>query len=760
MMDHISGILMGQRYCKIFSVIILLILASDIFGENMDSRYRYNDNGRIITPSKEELNTLEIDGGNLWNRLVFESSPYLLQHAANPVDWYPWGDEAFEEAKSQNKPIFLSIGYTTCHWCHVMEHESFEDEEVASLMNDAFINIKVDREERPDIDNIYMSVTQMLNNRGGWPMTVIMTPEAQPFFAGTYFPKETRYGRIGMTDLVPKVKEMWSSSRDSLQSNALDIMLKLKNINKPIRNKGNIAKDAIEKSFSWFVNNFDEVHGGFKGGRNKFPIPHNYMFLSRYYDSTNDKRALEILEKSLVNMRMGGMYDQIGYGFHRYSTDKKWFVPHFEKMLYDQALLVHSYLDAYLVTKDNRYRDVVDEILEYVMRDMTSKNGGFYSAEDADSEGEEGTFYLWTKSEVNEILGESDGGFMNTVLNISSSGNWHEGKSNGTNIPYLSSDSEQLSKQFNISSSEFSERFNKCRTKLFLHREGRVHPQKDDKILTDWNGLMISAIARAGSVLNNKKYKKAALAATEFSTKNLISTDEKSKNYLYKLHRNGISTKVGLIEDYSFMLWAYIEMYQMTFDSKYLKISKNIADHIITHFWDKEGWSFYFTPDYGEELIVRAKEVYDGAIPSGNSVAAYNFIRLSRILSNPKYEDYCSKILSAYSRRLNGSGSGKSMMMQAVQYMNGPSYEVLVIGDSDSNQYKDLLNLISKSSQINKVVISYDEKKNTEIEELIPFITEFPKGQKGESVIYVCQDFSCQLPTSDINQALKQLENK
>ena len=751
---------MEQRYYRIFSSIILFVLVSNIFGEDMDSRYKYNDNGRIITPSKEELNSLENDGGSLWNRLVFENSPYLLQHAANPVDWYPWGDEAFEDAKTQDKPIFLSIGYTTCHWCHVMEHESFEDPEIASLMNDAFINIKVDREERPDIDNIYMSVTQMLNNRGGWPMTVIMTPDAQPFFAGTYFPKETRYGRVGMKELVPKVKEMWSSSRDSLESNAMDLMLKLKNINKSVRIKGNISNDAVEKSFSWFVNNFDDVYGGFKGGRNKFPIPHNYMFLSKYYNRTNDQQALEILEKSLIGMRMGGMYDQIGYGFHRYSTDKKWFVPHFEKMLYDQALLVHSYLDAYLVTKDNRYKDVVDEIIEYVMRDMTSKDGGFYSAEDADSEGEEGTFYLWTKSEIIDILGDSDGEFINSVLNISSSGNWQEGRSNGTNIPYLSSDWEQLSKQFEMSSSECNERFNKCRVKLFSHRENRVHPQKDDKILTDWNGLMISAIARAASVLDNTKYKEAAFNAAEFSINNLISTDEKSENYLYKLHRYGISAKMGLIEDYSFMLWAYIEMYQMTFDSKYLEISQKIADHMIEHFWDEEGWSFYFTPDYGEELIVRAKEVYDGAIPSGNSVAAYNLVRLSRILSDPKYEGYCNKILTTSSRRLNGSGSGKSMMMQAVQYMNGPSFEVLVIGNSDSSEYTDLLDSIRKSSQINKVVIAYDKEKNTEIENLIPFITEFPRGDSGEPLVYVCQDFSCQLPTSDINQVLKQLENK
>ena len=756
-MDHINGILMVCRYYKFCFIIILV---SSIFGETMDSRYKYNDNGRVIIPSKEKLSKLDDDGGELWNRLVFESSPYLLQHAANPVDWYPWGDEAFEEAKKQNKPIFLSIGYTTCHWCHVMEHESFEDSTVALLMNDTFINVKVDREERPDIDNIYMSVTQILNSRGGWPMTVIMTPDAQPFFAGTYFPKETKYGRIGMMDLVPKVKEMWSDSKDSLQSNALDITLKLESINNSNHSKGDIDKNIVENSFLWFVNNFDDIYGGFKVGQNKFPIPHDYMFLSRYYNRTGDKKALEILEKSLIGMRMGGMYDQIGYGFHRYSTDRKWFVPHFEKMLYDQALLVHAYLDAYLVTKNNQYKIVVDEILEYVIRDMTSENGGFYSAEDADSEGEEGTFYLWTENEIIDILGNDDGKFINSILNISSSGNWHEGKSNGTNIPYLSSDWRELSSKFNISENKCKDRFNRCREKLFSYREDRVHPQKDDKILTDWNGLMISAMARAGYVLNDKKYKDAALNAADFTIQNLISDDKKIKNYLYKFHRDGINTKMGLIEDYSFMLWAYIEMYQMTFDSKYLKISQHIADHMIAHFWDEEGWAFYFTPDYGEELIIRAKEVYDGAIPSGNSVAAYNLVKLSRILSDPKYEDYSNKILSSYSRRLNGSNSGKSMIMQAIQYMNGPSYEVLVIGDSKSSEYEKLINSINKSSQINKVVISYDENNDGNIEELIPFITDFPKGEKGETVIYVCQDFSCQLPTSDINQALNQLENK
>ncbi|MBT5956126.1 MAG: thioredoxin domain-containing protein, partial [Candidatus Marinimicrobia bacterium] len=471
-----------------------------------DTRYNYDGNGRVISPESEALKSIPQDGGELWNRLVFEQSPYLLQHAANPVDWYPWGEEAFAKATKEDKPIFLSIGYTTCHWCHVMEHESFEDDEVAALLNDSYIAIKVDREERPDIDNVYMSVTQMLTGRGGWPMTVIMTPEKEPFFAGTYFPKHTRGRRVGMMELLPNIKTYWDTKRDSLLQDAKKLTQRLKNTNQTYRSGESLADDILDKTFSIFDNRFDETYGGF-GNAPKFPKPHDYLFLLKYYSRTKNTRALAMAEKSLIEMRRGGMYDQVGFGFHRYSVDKSWLVPHFEKMLYDQALLVHAYLVAYQVTGDQFYADVVREILEYVERDMTSPEGGFYSAEDADSEGEEGLFYLWTTSELGELLDESDSQLFQKIMNIYENGNWNEGRRHGgTNIPHLKQSWSQLAKINQTSENELNDRYEKIRAKLFNVREERVHPQKDDKILSDWNGLMISAFAKAAVVLREDKY--------------------------------------------------------------------------------------------------------------------------------------------------------------------------------------------------------------------------------------------------------------
>ena len=417
--------------------VFTLLLASDM----NQNYYKYNDNGRIIIPDNDDIEKLPKDGGKYWNRLIFESSPYLLQHAANPVDWYPWSDEAFLKAKELDKPVFLSIGYTTCHWCHVMEHESFEDEEVAKLMNDTFINIKVDREERPDIDNVYMEVTQMLNGRGGWPMTVIMTPEAEPFFAGTYFPKTKRSRRIGMLELVPSIQAIWTENRDSLLTDAKDIKKKLIKNQDDISSNQIIRDDILDRSFNYYVKRYDNEFGGF-GDPPKFPKPHDYMFLSRYYAKTNNKKALEMVEFSLKKMREGGLYDQIGYGFHRYSTDRKWLIPHFEKMLYDQAMLIHAYLDAYLVTKDQFYKSVIDEIIVYIARDMTSDLGAFYSAEDADSEGEEGVFYIWNTNEIYNLFDKADADLIIDYYNLREKGNWPEGRRHGqTNILHVKEDS-------------------------------------------------------------------------------------------------------------------------------------------------------------------------------------------------------------------------------------------------------------------------------------------------------------------------------
>ena len=716
--------------------------------------YKYNDNGRIIIPNNNIIQSLPEDGGKYWNRLIFESSPYLLQHAANPVDWYPWSEEAFKKAKELDKPIFLSIGYTTCHWCHVMEHESFEDNEVAKLMNETFINIKVDREERPDIDNVYMEVTQMINGRGGWPMTVVMTPDKEPFFAGTYFPKTTRSRRVGMMELVPSIEKMWKTNRDSILTDAKDVTQKLMDNQISLSSNQPIRDDILNRSFNYYLNRYDKKYGGF-GDPPKFPKPHDYMFLSRYYAKTNNKKALDMVEFSLKKMRQGGIYDQIGYGFHRYSTDKRWLIPHFEKMLYDQAMLVHAYLDAYLVTKDIFYKKVVDEIITYVIRDMTSKNGAFYSAEDADSQGEEGTFYVWKTDEINSLLNQDDAKLIIDYYNLNQKGNWPEGRRHGkTNIPHVTQDTSLIAKKYSLKNDIFHEKIYDLNNQLFKYRKNRVHPQKDDKILTDWNGLMISAIARAARIFNNKQYGQYAINAMNFIDKNLIQDNEK----LLKRYRNSVAGLDGVLDDYAYIIWALIELYQYSYNPKYLEDAILLSDYQIKHFWDNKSGGFFFTSDIAEELLVRSKEIYDGAIPSGNSVSTNNFIRLARILHRSDYEDIADELLSSFGRKINRYGPAYAQNLIAIDFINGPSYEVVVIGQPNK-ETNNLLNELNLFKHDRKVVIYMNDDNREKMIKLVPFLQNFPKHKDTDPWIYVCKNFTCELPTQDLGK-VKELLTK
>jgi len=726
------------------------LMASEDITINQN-QYNLDEQGRPIPPSESELQLIPKDGGALWNRLVFEDSPYLLQHAANPVNWYPWGEEAFKKAKELDKPIFLSIGYTTCHWCHVMERESFENDEVAGIMNDAFVCVKVDREERPDIDNVYMEVTQMMNNRGGWPMTVIMTPDKQPFFTGTYFPKTSRGRRIGMMELIPKVKEMWQNDRDSLITDALNLTNRLQKNQTNRTSAGKISQQVAQKAFSAFTNRYDEKQGGF-GKAPKFPKAHDYSFLIKYWKKTGISHALFMAEHSLKSMRNGGMYDQVGFGFHRYSTDSGWLVPHFEKMLYDQAILVQAYLDAYQATGDRYYSTVVEEILDYVLRDMTAPEGGFYSAEDADSEGVEGKYYVWKVNELKEILGERDGKFYQTVFNIHAGGNWNEGYQHKTNIPHLTKNISQLSSELGLTEKQLTDKIEIIRTKLFIVRENRVHPQKDDKILTDWNGLMIAAMARAGAILNNKLYADAAVKAMDFLINNLMKKD----GSLMKRYRNGNSGLTGVLDDYAFTIWALIELYNMNYDEKYLEIAMDLSEYQIDQFWDFDSHGFFFTASSGEALLVRSKEVYDGAIPSGNSVSAFNFIRLARMTSRPDFEDITFQILNSFSGYLNRSSSGYSMMMQAAEFAFGPSYEVLVFGDENNLATQNILEDIQSIYMPNRVIV-YGKNGGESLKNTIPFVGFYEPHADGTPRVYVCQNFSCKLPTSDFEVVKEQL---
>ncbi len=479
----------------------------------------------------------------------------------NPVDWYPWCEEAFEKAKSEDKPVFLSIGYSTCHWCHVMAHESFEDKRVAELMNDAFISVKVDREERPDIDGIYMTVCQMVTSGGGWPLTIIMTPDKKPFFAGTYFPKRNRFGRSGLMEIIPQIKNYWINKREEILKSAEEISFALTKAT--IAKSGNdLTIEILDKAFTDFKNRFDSKFGGF-GHAPKFPTPHNLLLLLRCWKRTSNNEALEMVTKTLTEMRKGGIYDHIGYGFHRYSTDEQWLVPHFEKMLYDQALLIMAYAEEYQVTKNELFKRTAEEIIEYVLRDLTSPEGGFFSAEDADSEGEEGKFYLWDENELESILG-TDFLVVKKIFNTDKGGNWVDpmlGGAPGTNILHLQKSLEEISAETGIPAEELRNKIENARKKLFEVREKRIHPYKDDKILTDWNGLMISALSKAAQVFNEKKYSEAAEKAVTFIQNNLFPQNLK----LLHRFREGDAGLSAHIDDYAFLTAGLLDLYEASF---------------------------------------------------------------------------------------------------------------------------------------------------------------------------------------------------
>jgi uncharacterized protein YyaL (SSP411 family) len=499
---------------------------------------------------------------NRWaNRLVQEKSPYLLQHAFNPVDWYPWGDEAFEKAKQQDKPIFLSIGYSTCHWCHVMERESFEDEHVARALNRVFVCIKVDREERPDIDSIYMAACQAMTGSGGWPLSILMTPEKRPFFAATYIPKTSHFDRMGLLELTERVEMLWQKSREEVNQAADKILAELQAANTITPGEG-MSEDMLDLAYTQLAARYDSDYGGF-GQAPKFPTPHNLTFLLRYWQRTGKREALEIVEKTLTQMSRGGICDHLGFGFHRYSTDRQWLLPHFEKMLYDQALLAIAFLEAYQATGRSSFANTAREIFTYVLRDMTGQEGGFYSAEDADSEGEEGKFYVWSSAELQAILGEEDAALFSKVYNIRPEGNFFDEATHrltGKNIPHLTMTPPALAGVADAEHREMSDRLTEIRKKLYQTRSHRVPPHKDDKVLTDWNGLMIAALAIGGRVLNDASFTKAARKAAEFVLARL-----KKDGRLLKRYRQGTAALPAHLDDYAFMVWGLLELYETTF---------------------------------------------------------------------------------------------------------------------------------------------------------------------------------------------------
>jgi uncharacterized protein len=688
------------------------------------------------------------------NRLALEKSPYLLQHAHNPVDWYPWGQEAFDKAKKEDKPIFLSIGYSTCHWCHVMEKESFEDENTARMMNDTFVSIKVDREERPDIDNVYMTVCQMMTGGGGWPLNIIMTPDKRPFFAGTYFPRESVPGRIGMMDLSGRVRELWTNSRGKLEESADKVTQALREVSdSPVGQA--LGEDVFDIAYTQLSQRFDHQHGGFSDSP-KFPTPHNLMFLLRYWKRTGRSEALEMVEETLKSMRAGGVYDHVGFGFHRYSTDKEWLVPHFEKMLYDQAMLAMAYIEACQATGNPDYRKTAEDIFEYVLRDMASPEGGFYSAEDADSEGEEGKFYLWSVSEVQALLDQEKADLFIYAYNLSREGNFKEestGRLTGDNIPHLRKTIPQIAAIKGVTVEELESRLSEARKVLFDEREKRIHPHKDDKILTDWNGLMIAALAKGAQAFDRKDYLQAAERCADF----IITEMRISGSELLHRYRDGQAGLPAHVDDYAFLIWGLIELYEASFNSKYLSTAIRLNDEFINRFQDEKNGGFFFTAYDSEKLPTRNKEIYDGATPSGNSTAALNLIRLSRITGDSSLEQKAIEIGKAFYETVMKFPSAYTQLLSSLDFVFGPSFEVVVVGDVESKDTLEMLKRVRSVFEPNKTVILKPlDKTEPEIVRIAPFTASL-SALEGKATAYVCRNYNCDLPTTDPDDLLNLL---
>jgi len=671
------------------------------------------------------------------NRLANSQSPYLLQHASNPVDWYPWGEEAFEKAKKENKPIFLSIGYSTCHWCHVMEHESFEDSTVAAEMNKYFVSIKVDREEMPEVDHLYMSVCQAMTGRGGWPLTIIMTPDKEPFFAGTYFPKQGRGKSPGMLQLIPSLANAWKTKQTDIQKSIDKIQNYLIQTNTSTQGD-DWEESLIRDAYSEYANRFDPDYGGF-GKAPKFPSPHNMIFLLRYSKLFGDRIGSSMVETTLHHMRLGGVFDHIGLGFHRYSTDRRWFLPHFEKMLYDQVNLMLAYTEGWEVSRDPLFLQTVEEIFVYLSDKLKSPSGAYYSAEDADSEGEEGKFYVWSWEELQRVMDEEELVTFAPIFGLRNGGNFDDEVSrrpSGKNIFDIDSDSEY---EHLVNSPGWAE----LRKKLYQLREDRIHPGLDNKILADWNGLALSALSRAASVTGEQRYRQAASDLATYLRDEIIQGDDQLL-HMPASHEDKIE---GFLDDYSFIIQGFRNFYETTFEAEYLKLAIRLQKTQLTKFWDEEGGGFFFTEVGDSDLFMRQKEIYDGAIPSGNSVAAENLYYLGRLAEKPEWELLSRKIGETFSEQVNRAPRGFSALLQSTQaHVNG-TREIVIAGD-----LKDLADaraVLRKYYDPFKLTL-YRPNQNFDLIEDISGFLSYQKAIDGGLTVYICEDYACQFPATDL----------
>jgi len=675
------------------------------------------------------------------NRLLHEKSPYLLQHAENPVDWYPWGEEAFRRAREEDKPVFLSIGYATCHWCHVMAHESFEDEEVAALLNQSFVSIKVDREERPDVDQIYMSVCQALTGHGGWPLSIFMTPEGNPFFAGTYFPKAARGGLAGFADLLRRIAALWRADREKILQSGGEIRRALQGEDRRALAGPSLGAGVLKKGYAQFERSFDERWGGF-GSAPKFPSPHHLTFLLRWFLRDGDPRAAKMVETTLDSMRQGGIFDQLGLGFHRYSVDEKWLIPHFEKMLYDQALLAMAYVEAGQALGKRKYLEVAREVFSYVLRDMTSPEGGFYSAEDADSEGREGRFYVWRPEEVRKHLGKREGDFFNRFYGITEEGNFEEGAS----VLHIPIPLPAFARRENLPEEELAGILRKGREILLAEREKRVHPLKDDKVLTSWNGLMIAALAKGAQALQDPAFSDSAARAADF----ILERMEGAGGRLLRRYRQGEAAIPGFLEDYAFLGWGFIELYETTFRVRYLEEAVRLTRLMIEDFWDGEGGGFFFSGRENEKLIARPKELYDGATPSGNSVAALNLLRLARMTGSADLEDRAEALLGVFAAAVSEAPMAFTQFLNFLDFSLGPTREMVIAGEPDWESTRALTAEIQSKFLPRKVLLLRREgEEGRRLAALCSFVEGMhPVG--GKATAYLCEGYACRTPLTDL----------
>ena len=708
------------------------------------------------------------------NRLSREKSPYLLQHAHNPVDWYPWGEEAFEKARKEDKPIFLSVGYSTCHWCHVMEEESFSDVSVAEIMNKNFVPVKVDREERPDIDSVYMNYVTASTGSGGWPMNVFLTPDKKPFYGGTYFPPEDRYGMPGFGHLLSSLAESWKNQRQEITASADSAVTFLNKKSQETRNPSQLSAETLVEAFKRYEANVDDADGGF-GGAPKFPRSHSLSFILRQFARTKNARALQITEKTLTAMARGGIYDQLGGGFHRYSTDARWRVPHFEKMLYDQAILARTYLEAYQVTHDEFYARIAREILEYVSDRMTSPEGGFYSAEDADSldpenhvsandpgasvpagKKREGAYYVWRKSDLEKALPAAAAEIACYYYGVEPSGNALNDPHRefvGQNVLHVAHSIPEAASHFKKSEKEIIISLQESRQTLLGVRAKRPAPYLDDKLLTDWNGLMISAYAFGATVLDEPRYAEKAKRAAEFIRSKL----KDAQGALWHRYRENTSGIEGHLNDYSFLIYGYLALYEATFEPTWLKEAKQLADGMIAVFWDTTDGGFFMTSGLAEKLITRPKELYDGALPSGNSIALLDLLLLSRFTGDKQYEALAQKALASFSSEVTAEPANYPQLLIALDFSIGPSQEIVMAAVPGDTTVAAMRREIYSRFIPNKIVLFHEDgQAGKSLETVSPFVKD-KKPVKGKTAVYVCRHQACQLPVTDLEELKKSL---